>query len=317
MKILITGVAGFIGSNLARLLLNNRLNIIGIDKLTSYYDIKQKRNNLADLQKYENFSFYENDIQSEITIKLIEESDLIVHLAAQPGVFKSWGKDFNVYVNENILATQFILEILKKYPEKKLIFASSSSVYGNTNQYPMEEKNILNPISPYGLTKLTCEKMLELYHFNYGINYLALRFFTVFGPSQRPDMAFHKFFKAIIDKTPISIYGDGKQERDFTYIGDIINFILNLIKTDHDWNASINVGGGHIINVNEVIDLIFKITNLKTNVTHIEDQKGDMRKTYANIELAKNKFNYKPQYSLEEGLKLQWEWIEKYYSLNK
>ena len=178
----------------------------------------------------------------------------------------------------------------------------------------MLEKNVLNPISPYGLTKLSCEKMLELYNFNYGINYLALRFFTVFGPAQRPDMAFHKFFKAIIDQTPISIYGDGKQERDFTYVGDIINFILKLINSEHDWNASINVGGGHIINVNDAIDLIFKIADKTTEIKHIEDQKGDMRKTYANIELAKNKFNYKPEFSLEEGLTKEWAWIKSFYS---
>ncbi len=316
MKVLITGVAGFIGSNLCKKLLNAGIKCSGIDKLTDYYDIKQKRYNLKPLLGNSNFTFYEKDILKYDPDDLIKKNDFIIHLAAQSGVFKSWGKNFNIYVNNNLLTTQLLLETLIKYPKKKLIFASSSSIYGNTNKYPMREDNLLNPISPYGLTKLSCEKMIELYNYSYGINYLSLRFFTVYGPAQRPDMAFHKFFKSIVDHKPIYIYGDGNQVRDFTFVEDVTDFIKYLIISNTKWNYSLNVGGGHKITVNEVIDLIFSITGQFTILKHTEDQKGDMRVTHSDITLARQKFSYNPKYNIEQGLKEEWEWIQNYYSAN-
>ncbi len=316
MKVLVTGAAGFIGSTLCEKLTENNIHCVGIDKLTNYYDVSLKRSNLKSLKSNDKFSFHESDVMSEKTIGEIKNADVIFHLSAQPGVFKSWGKDFQIYVRENIEVTQFILEILKDYPEKKLVFASSSSVYGKTNTYPMREDNILRPISPYGLTKLACERLLDLYSISYGLKYLSLRFFTVFGPRQRADMAFHKFFKSVIKNEPINIYGNGEQIRDFTYVAAVVDFLYKLIDNDK-WNYEVNVGGGASISVNEVLNMIFEITGKETKVNYIAHQKGDMKKTLADISLARDGFNYSPEFSLFEGLKKEWEWIQTIYKVDR
>ncbi len=313
MRVLITGVAGFIGSNLAGKFLSSGHSVIGIDKFSDYYSRAQKEFNLSKLISHREFNLIETDLMWAGLEEALKNSDIIFHLAAQPGVLHSWGENFNIYVRNNILATQYLLEILKYHPEKPLIFASSSSVYGNTDHIPMNEKNILNPISPYGLTKLTCEKLLELYHGAWGIKYLCLRFFTVFGPGQRPDMAIHKFLKAALHKEKISIYGDGEQRRDFTYIETLTDFLLGIID-NKKWGITLNVGGGKYITVNEAVSMISSIVGKKMDVQYIEKQKGDMKETLADIDRATELFDYAPSFNIEDGIVSQWEWIKSFYA---
>ncbi len=311
MRITITGAAGFIGSNLCLKMLKDGVQCTGIDKLTDYYNIDQKRANLEPLLKFPNFTFFEKDLREEELKKEFSDTDAVLHFAAQPGVFRSWGENFDVYVENNIKATQYILEILKNRPQIPLIFSSSSSVYGDTDKYPMREDNILRPISPYGLTKESCEKLIELYNLNFGVKFLNLRYFTVFGPSQRPDMAFHKFFHAILKSEPINIYGDGKQIRDFTYVDDVTDFIILLLKKG-EWNDTLNIGGGNHISVNEVLEIIFAVSGKRTELKRTGEEKGDMKKTIADISKAK-KYGYDPRHSLREGLQNEWEWAERFY----
>jgi nucleoside-diphosphate-sugar epimerase len=309
MNFLVTGAAGFIGSHLCNRLLKEGARVWGVDAFTDFYPKWIKDLNLRPLLPQSNFEFISEDILFMNLEKTLERMDIVFHLAAQPGVRASWGENFSIYTRNNIEATQKLLEAAKSVQIKRLIYASSSSVYGLCPKLPMEETSELRPFSPYGVTKLAAENLCFLYYKNYGVPCLSLRFFTVYGPGQRPDMAFHRFLKAIAQDKEIIVYGDGQQTRDFTYIDDIIQAIVSSINHG-EMGEAYNVGGGSRKKLTDLISILGKVCQKKIQVTYQEGQKGDVRHTFADISKAKKDLNYSPRTSLENGLGEQWEWIQ-------
>ncbi len=311
MKIIITGCAGFIGSHLTEFLLSKNYDIIGIDAFLDNYDINQKKNNIKEF--IDKITFYDKNILDIDLSSIIPENEefVIYHLAALPGVRTSWGKRFEDYTKNNILATQYLLESVKDRKNlKRFIYASSSSIYGNALKYPTSEDTIPNPISPYGLTKLSGEYLVKLYNENYAVPYTIFRFFTVYGPRQRSDMAFHIFMKAILNNQPITVLGDGRQTRDFTYVEDIITPLYLSMENENAVNTVFNIGGGHRIDLMSVVEMIFDITGKKVPIEYKERSRGDVKDTSADVSLLMEKLNYKPKWELKDGLRKEWEWIK-------
>ena len=305
MKALVTGCSGFIGSHLSDKLLEHGYDVVGIDCFTDYYSREIKEANIANALNHKNFEFVEGDL---LDMNSYPEVDYVFHEAAQAGVRKSWGKDFEIYTRNNILVTQKLLEFYKDKKTIKFVYASSSSVYGDTD-LPMKEKTSLNPVSPYGVTKLAAENLCYLYWKNYGLPTASLRYFTVYGPRQRPDMAIHKFVKAISNEDEITIFGDGTQTRDFTYIDDAIE--ANLLAANSDSKGEIfNVGGGSTISVNELIKLIGKTLQKEPKIKYIEKQKGDVTDTLADTSKINAEINWKPKTKIKEGIKQFIEWYK-------
>jgi len=313
MNCLVTGAAGFIGSHLCRKLLNEGYSVTGIDSFVDFYPKWIKEKNIIDLKKRNKFKFISEDINNTDLGSLLKKTDFVLHLAAQAGVRSSWGSDFSVYTKNNIEATQKLLEAAKNSPVKKFIYASSSSVYGAYSELPMSEKNSLHPYSPYGVTKLAGENLCSLYFNNFGIHTVSLRFFTVYGPGQRPDMAFHRFFKAIINDKQIPVFGNGKQTRDFTYIDDIIKATFSSIVKGRIGEIY-NIAGGNRRKLEDIFPIIEKITLKNIQIKLEREQKGDVSHTYADIGKAKKDLNFSPQTPLTEGLQEEWSWIQKLYS---
>ncbi len=313
MRIFVTGAAGFIGSQLCRALIQNGESVIGVDSFTDFYPRWIKEKNIQPLLNHPKFEFLYEDIITLDLNEVMEKVEAVFHLAAQPGVRTSWGDDFSIYTKNNIDVTQRILESAKNISLRKFIYASSSSVYGLSPQFPMRESQLLYPYSPYGVTKLAAEHLCFLYHRNYGIPCVSLRFFTVYGPGQRPDMAFHRFLKAIGDEKEIKVYGDGQQTRDFTYIDDIIRANVSSL-TNGRPGETYNIGGGTQIKLADIIPILEKICRKTIRIKFQEGQKGDVRHTFADIRKAKKDLNYNPQISLEDGLKEEWNWIQTIYS---
>jgi len=309
MKALVTGCAGFIGSHVAERLIKDGYEVIGIDCFSDYYSRAIKEKNLDELVKSDNFHFVEADIIQTNIGDLVKEVDYIFHQSAQAGVRASWGDTFKIYCDNNILATQKLLEGCKGTKVKKFVYGSSSSVYGDTESLPMKETDIPRPVSPYGVSKLAGEHLCYLYWKNYRVPTVSLRYFTVYGPRQRPDMAFHKFIKAIFNEDQIKIYGDGRQTRDFTYVLDIVNANMLAAKSDYRGEA-FNIGGGTRITLMGAIKILEKIIGKKAILDYIEPQKGDVRDTYADITKAKNLLGYNPRVSIEEGLRQEVDWIK-------
>jgi UDP-glucuronate 4-epimerase len=303
MNALVTGCAGFIGSALSLRLLQEGHKVIGVDCLFDNYDLRIKENRLASLLNYNNFHFIREHILELNAPVLIREVDFVFHQAALPGVRSSWGEQFSDYTTNNILATQKLLEAAKNSDIKKFVYASSSSVYGMTTG-PTSEKTIPQPLSPYGVTKLAGEQLCSLYAKNFGVPTVSLRYFTVYGPGQRPDMAFAKFIRCLLEGRPISIYGDGYQTRDFTFIEDIV--AANLLSTQYPLHGEVfNIGGGSSVILRDVLDLMAGLTGLTPHVDWIDAQAGDPLHTWANIDNAKRKLGYHPHISIEEGLSRQ------------
>lgn len=308
MKVLITGVAGFIGSSLAEALINKGYNIIGIDSFSDYYPREFKERNLKELLKNERFTFIKGDLTEISLSSLVSDVKLIFHQAAQPGVQKSWDM-FNIYVKDNILATQRLLEEVKGKDIKKFVYASSSSVYGDCPDLPLSEESIPRPLSPYGVTKLAGENLVELYRKNYSLPTISLRYFTVFGPRQRPDMAFFKFIKQALEDKPIILYGDGNQTRDFTFISDIVG--ANIKAGESESEGIFNIGGGNRRTLNYTISEIERLLGKRIKIEYRETQRGDMHDTLADIEKAKKYLLFDPKVDLREGLYKEIEWIKK------
>jgi nucleoside-diphosphate-sugar epimerase len=312
MICLVTGAAGFIGSHLCRRLLAEGFSVRGVDCFTDFYPKWIKETNIEMLLKSKNFEFIPRNLDDIDLQKSLENVDYVFHLAAQAGVRTSWGQNFVIYTKNNIQVTQKLLEVAKDKSLKRFIYASSSSVYGLAPSLPVSETSPCYPISPYGVTKLAAEQLCFLYFKNYGIPAISLRLFTVYGPGQRPDMAFHKFFKAIAEDKAISVFGDGKQTRDFTYIDDIIEANLaamNLGKIGETYN----IGGGHREKLKALFPLIEEICQKRVKIQWFDKQKGDVLHTFANIEKAKLDLNYHPQTALHEGLEQEWAWLQKLY----
>ena len=308
---IVTGAAGFIGSHLAETLLKQGEQVIGIDQFNDYYDPQLKRQNISYLLKYPSFQLIEGDIQNLDWPNLLQKVEVVYHQAAQAGVRASWGEGFRNYTERNINATQIILEAAKEVKSlQRFVYASTSSVYGNAETMPTPETICPQPVSPYGITKLAAERMCWLYHQNFKVPVTALRYFTVYGPRQRPDMAFHKFFKAAIRDEVISIYGDGQQTRDFTFINDAIAANLAAATVPEAVGEVFNIGGGSRVVLANVLDRIDEITGRKIKRNYIERAMGDARHTAADVSKAKDILGYNPQVSLVDGLIQEWEWIQ-------
>jgi nucleoside-diphosphate-sugar epimerase len=308
VKAFVTGVAGFIGSTLAERLVRDGADVIGIDCFADYYPRPAKERNLQQLRDNKLFRFFESTIQAANLSALLADRTHIFHLAAQAGVRKSWGTDFNVYTVNNIEATQVLLESCVGRPIERLVYSSSSSVYGDDVPLPMREDALPQPLSPYGVTKLAAEQLCVLYWQNFKVPTVSLRYFTVYGPRQRPDMGFHKFLAAVRRGEPIPVFGDGEQTRDFTYIDDAVE--ANVLAAGRGAPGGVyNIGGGSRVSVNEVLLMIGRVSGREPKRTDLPAQKGDMRHTFADTTRARTALGFSPRVGLEEGLTAEHQWL--------
>ncbi len=305
---IVTGVAGFIGSHLAEALIARGYRVVGVDTFVDFYPRAIKESNLSKLRQHANFEFHEMDLHVAELAPLLQGVDYIFHQAAQAGVRSSWGASFSSYVDHNVLATQRLLEAALTSGVKRVIYASSSSVYGNACQQPVHEDSPTQPISPYGVTKLAAEHLCTLYAHEHGLSTISLRYFTVYGPRQRPDMAFHKFIRSMLTGEAITIYGDGLQSRDFTYVGDII--AANIAAMQHGRAGAVyNVGGGTRVTVREVLSILEQLVEEPAHITYIQRQPGDAIHTAADTSAARTDLRFRPVTSLERGLRMEVEWM--------
>ena len=307
MNALVTGAAGFIGSHLSARLLDQGSSVVGIDCFTDYYPRPLKEGNLSVVSGRAGFRFVEAKLQDVDLKQILQGVTHVFHLAAQAGVRRSWGHEFNVYTVNNIEATQVLLEACVGLPLERFVYASSSSVYGDHVPLPMREDAYLRPLSPYGVTKLAAEHLASLYWENCGVPALSLRYFTVYGPRQRPDMGFHRFLRAALNGEPLTIYGDGEQTRDFTFVADAVGATV-AAATKGRAGAVYNIGGGSRVTVNQVMDLIGRVSGKPVTIRREPAQKGDMRHTYADASRAQHDLGFAPSVTLEEGLRQQHRW---------
>jgi len=309
MKALVTGAAGFIGSTLSERLLADGADVVGLDCFTDYYPRPMKERNLASLSNDARFTFIESTIQQADLASILRGCTHVFHLAAQAGVRKSWGRDFAVYTINNVEATQVLLEAVASARHiERVVYASSSSVYGDLVAMPMREDALPQPVSPYGVTKLAAEQLCYLYYTNHQVPAVSLRYFTVYGPRQRPDMGFHKFLRAAIRGESMSLFGDGEQTRDFTYVHDAVSATI-AAATKGVPGRVYNIGGGSRVSMNQVMQIIGRVAGRQLMITRDEAQKGDMRHTYADTTLARHDLGFAPQVGLEEGLAAEFQWL--------
>ena len=308
MRALVTGAAGFVGSTLAERLLLDGADVVALDCFADYYPRPLKEHNLAGLREHPRFRLIESRIQDADLVSLLADRTHVFHLAAQAGVRRSWGRDFGVYIENNIEATQLLLEACVGRSVERFVYASSSSVYGDSVSLPTREDAPAQPVSPYGVTKLAAEHLCALYQVNYGIPAVSLRYFTVYGPRQRPDMAFHRFLRAIILDQPLTLYGDGEQTRDFTYVHDAVTATV-AAGTMGVPGRVYNIGGGSRVSVNQVLEMIGRVAGRQPLVSVDPAQKGDMRHTYADTRLARTDLGFVPAVNLEEGLTAEHQWL--------
>ena len=308
MKVVVTGAAGFIGSHLTEKLLAGGDDVVGIDCLTDYYDRARKEKNLEPSRGHARFSFEELDLVDDNLSAALDGASVVYHLAGQPGVRPSWGSQFDQYVRDNIIATQRLLECLKGSPIKRLVFAGSSSVYGDAEMFPTKESALPRPVSPYGVTKLAAEQLTHLYTRNFDIPVVAVRYFTVYGPRQRPDMAFARFMQALSDDQEIEVYGDGEQTREFTYVSDAVEGTIKAAGADVIGQV-FNLGGGSRVTVNQVLATLEEISGIKVHRKNLPAAPGDPRHTGASINLARERLGWEPRVSLRDGLDKQWRWF--------
>jgi nucleoside-diphosphate-sugar epimerase len=308
MKALVTGAAGFIGSHLAEALLDCGAEVTAIDCFTDYYPRSIKERNLVALRTRPGFSLLEAPIQSADLSSLLRGVTHVFHLAAQAGVRKSWGRDFQIYTANNIEATQVLLEACAAVQPARFVYASSSSVYGDDVPLPMREDALPRPVSPYGVSKLAAEQLCYLYYVNYGVPTVSLRYFTVYGPRQRPDMGFHRFLRAAVRSEPIEVYGDGEQTRDFTFVSDAVGATIAAGEKGVPGRVY-NIGGGSRVSVNQVLGIIGEITGRPVRTRLTAQQKGDMRDTFADTARARADLNFAPRIQLADGLAAEYDWL--------
>ena len=311
IKILVTGGAGFIGSHLIERLLKEGYEVVCLDNFNDYYDPEIKRNNIKSFLRGRNFNLVEADIRDKDTLKKVFEKykfQKIIHLAAQAGVRLSL-KQPNLYVDVNINGTLNLLELSREYKIESFILGSSSSVYGATKEIPFSEEGKLRPISPYGVSKRTGELLCYTYNHLYNLSITVLRFFTVYGPKQRPDMAIHKFTKLINEGKEICLYGDGKTSRDYTYISDIVEGIMSALNKDFNYEI-FNLGNSNPTTLSRLISLIEKNLGKAAKIKYLPEQPGDPPITFADISKSKRMLNYNPKIKIEEGIKRFVEWYK-------
>lgn len=314
MNILVTGCAGFIGSHLCEYLVKLGHRVIGIDNFDDFYDKSIKIDNISNLLKHPHFQLYYTDIRhSKELLDIKEEVDMLIHLAAKAGVRPSI-KNPKDYIHTNIEGTQNVLEFIKRKKIKKYIFASSSSIYGNNKKIPFKENSLCdNPISPYAFTKKSCEMLNHTYHHIYHTDIINLRFFTVFGPRQRPDLAINKFAELISNNKPIPMYGDGSSFRDYTYISDIVSGIsaaVTYLSAKSNVYETINLGNNSPISLKDMISVIAEELGMNYTILELPPQQGDVNKTLADISKAERLLGYKPQVDFREGVKNFIDWAE-------
>ena len=308
MKALVTGAAGFIGSHLTSALLDRGFDVTGIDCFTDYYPRPLKDANVAVNAGRPGFRFVFGSIQQTDLPALLDNKTHVFHLAAQAGVRKSWGSDFKTYTENNVEATQRLLEACVGRPLQRFVYASSSSLYGDNVAIPMREDARPQPVSPYGVTKLAAEQLCYLYFVNHAVPTTSVRYFTVYGPRQRPDMAFNRFIKAALAGAPLTLYGDGEQTRDFTYVDDAVEATIAAGERGRPGKAY-NIGGGSRVTVNEVLEIIGRLAGRPLDVRREPAQKGDMRDTYADTTLARADLGFSPRVSLQQGIEAEYEWL--------
>ncbi|WP_035734616.1 NAD-dependent epimerase/dehydratase family protein [Gordonia polyisoprenivorans] len=309
MKALVTGGAGFIGSSLCRKLAQDGVEVVIVDCLTDYYDVKLKLANVSNLP--DSISFLEHNLLDMDLEKNLQDVTHIFHLAGQPGVRGSWGTKFHEYTERNILATQRLLEAARSAPRlERFVYSSSSSVYGDAEPLPMTESSLPVPRSPYGVSKLAAEHLVSLYSENFGIPTVSLRYFTVYGPGQRPDMAFTRFLSSALKNDRITIYGDGTQVRDFTYVSDIVDANILAARRPVELGAVFNVAGGTSVSVNEVLEMIGDLSRVALDVEYIAGVAGDVRATAGDTSKIKQQLGWFPSVGLRDGLASQFDWIK-------
>jgi len=308
MKSLITGVAGFIGSHLAEKLLAAGHEVVGVDNFLDNYPRRFKERNLAGFIDNSKFTFIESNLLELDMPAQLRGLAYVFHLAGQPGVRSSWGKEFSRYTENNIAATQLLLEAAKESKLTKFVYASTSSVYGDTDDLPMREDGGTRPVSPYGATKLAAEHLCHLYCKAFGVPTVALRFFTVYGPRQRPDMFFHILMRALLRGDEVPLYDDGAQTRDFTYCADIVDGIVGAAL--YPGRGEIfNLGAGTEVSLLAAIQLVEKVSGRKAKLMRFNRQLGDVRHTSGRLDQARSKLGYSPKVGLEQGLAAEWQWV--------
>jgi UDP-glucuronate 4-epimerase len=308
-RALVTGCAGFIGSHVAEALLARGHEVVGLDAFTDNYAREHKQANLARAREHEGFTLVSADLVTTALVPLLDGCDAVYHLAAEPGVRSSWGRRFDRYLRNNVRATQRLLEASAGEPGRRIVYASSSSIYGESEALPTPEDATPQPLSPYGVTKLAAEQLCRLYHAEQGVDAVALRFFSVYGPRQRPDMAFRRFCEAAAAGAPIEIYGDGRQTRDFTYVGDVVAAVLAAGAADGVAGEAYNIGGGSRVSLAAALELLAAIAGRPLDVRHHQRESGDVQDTGADIALARQALGFAPGTDLRAGLAAEFEWV--------
>jgi nucleoside-diphosphate-sugar epimerase len=316
-RALVTGAAGFIGSHLVERLLADGLQVTGVDSFEDYYARAAKEANIATALADPGYTFLEANVlglgddaaASAAPLRdALREADYVYHLAAQAGVRASWGQSFAVYTENNVRGTQLLLEACRDGGVRRFVYASSSSVYGDSPVLPLREDGLCLPISPYGVTKLAGEHLASLYWKCRGVPTVSLRFFTVYGPRQRPDMAFHIFLKDLIEGRPLVVFGEGDQTRDFTFVSDIVSALVLAAKAPP--GGVFNVGGGARVSLRHVLGLLEEVTGCAADIRLDDRQAGDVQDTWADLELARSVLGYQPHVGLHEGLAAEYAWLE-------
>lgn len=308
MQCVVTGAAGFIGSHVAEALLLQGNSVIGVDSFTSYYARSIKERNLSRLHTFEEFRLVEADLRTADLPPILDGASVVLHQAGQPGVRRSWGDQFTDYTSHNIVATQRLLEAARRVGIQRFVYASSSSAYGNAASFPTTEATLPRPFSPYGMTKLAGEHLCSLYAENWGLSTVSLRYFTVYGPRQRPDMAFHRFITAALEGREIEVYGDGEQRRDFTYVGDLVRANLLAAQRPLPSGCVLNIAGGSYATVNMVLKHIADLVGEEVRIRHVATKAGDVGETRADCRLARLLLGWNPVVDLSEGLARQVHW---------
>jgi nucleoside-diphosphate-sugar epimerase len=308
MRILVTGAAGFVGSHLVEALLEQGEEVVGVDAFSSYYDPDRKRRHLDAVAQDRAFSLVDADLNEADLGGLLDGVEVVYHLAGQPGVRASWGEEFDIYLAQNVLTTQRLLEAARTGRLERFVLASSSSIYGHAETFPTPEESLPRPVSPYGVTKLAAEHLANLYHSAFDVPTVVLRYFTIFGPRQRPDMAFSRFITAALHERPLTILGDGGQSRDFTFVADAVAATMAAAARGVA-GRTYNIAGGCQATVLEVVDTLEELIGHPLERQHLDRVPGDPRKTGADVSLARADLAYEPKISLRDGLKLQLDWI--------